>query len=405
MRSFLILLFFLFGLNLLAQTNLTSDELFVKAREAAFNQKDRKLARQICKTILTKSPDYADVSIFLGRLYTWDNIYDSARVILYDVIKKDPANSDAISAAIDLEYWSGNSKTALKLCNLGVLKFPKSTDFLLKKARVLDDLERSDEAFAVLETLFKINNSNAEALLFAERLKEKVRKNAITLTYEYDNFDKTFDPWQLGSISYSRKTPMGTTIFRVNYNKRFGETGTQFEVDMYPRFREGLYSYLNFGYSKDGIFPKQRYGASLYIGLPWSFEMDGGFRLLKYSSDVWIYTFALGKYLGNYWLSLRTFITPQVENASKSFSLIIRYYLSGADDYLSLTLGTGISPDESSVDLQGNWLKSDKIGIEYQRKLSRILLLNLSGDYNREEIFSGNFRQKFSAGAGIKFLF
>ena len=127
--------------------------------------------------------------------------------------------------------------------------------------------------------------------------------------------------------------------------------------------------------------------------------------MLKYSSDTWIYTFGLGKYWGNYWFSFRTFITPQVEKASHSYSLIVRRYFSSADDYLALSLGTGITPDETSVDLQGNWLKSNKFGLEYQTKVSKVLIFNFSGDYNREEYLTDNFRTKLSFGLGIKFLF
>jgi len=410
MKYFLLSIILLLSINLLGQTQLTTDELFVKAKDAAFNQKDRKLARKLCKQALIKSPDYEDISIFLGRLYTWDNIYDSARVIFNDVIKKDSANGDAINAAIDLEYWSGNSSAALKFCNLGVSKFPSSTEFLLRKAKVLDDLERYDAAFLSLEKIFKLDKSNTEAFAFAERLKDKVRKNSIGVTYQYEKFDKTFDPWQLGSLSYSRRLFFGTTILRINFANRFGSNGTQYEIDMYPSIASGFYSYLNFGYSKDGIFPKQRYGASLYLSLPLSFEIDGGFRLLKYSndtltSDTWIYTFALGKYWGSYWFSLRTYITPQVEKASHSYSLIIRYYLSGADDYLALSVGTGISPNQNSVDGPGSWLRSDKFGLEYQVKLSRNLILNISGDYSREESRTYGFLTKISAGLGLKFLF
>lgn len=400
-------IFFLFNLSvcLLAQNKISSDELFIKAKDAAFKLNDRVLARQYCKTILTQSPNYTDVSIFLARLYTWDNVYDSARVILKNIIIKNPSNYDAISAAIDLENWSGNPRDALRYCNLGVLKFPTSTDFLLKKAKALDNLERYDEAFKILDQLFKIDNANSEALIFAERLKEKVRKNSISINYDYEKFDKTFDPWQLAALSYSRSTPFGSIILRTNLARRFEVNGAQFEIDMYPRFGNGIYSYVNAGFSNDKIFPKQRYGFSLYLSLPWSFEIDGGFRILKYESDVWIYTAALGKYISNYWFSLRTFITPQVEKASHSYILLIRYYISDADNYFGLSLGTGISPDESAVNLLGEWLKSDKIGLSYQFKLSRVFLLNLSADYSREEVLAGEFRQKFSGGLGIKYLF
>jgi len=318
---------------------------------------------------------------------------------------KDPSNSDAISAAIDMEYWSGNSRTALKFCNLGISKFPSSTYFLFKKAQMLNDLELYDEAFLTLDKLFLLDNSYSDARSLSDRLKEKVRINSFGITYEYSKFDKTFDPWHISSVSYSRRTPIGSTILRMNLARRFDQTGKQFEIDMYPGFASGFYAYLNFGYSQDGIFPKQRYGASLYLSLPWSLEIEGGFRYLKFSSDVWIYTASLGKYISNYWISLRTFITPQVSNASHSYSLIIRYYPSDSDHYFGLTVGTGISPNESSRDLQGNWLSSNKLGLEYQTKLGSMILINLGGDYSREEIRASEFRSKLSAGMGIKFLF
>jgi len=401
---FFFLIVFSFS-NIYAQNKLTSDELFKQAHEVAFGKKDRAQAREICYEILKRSPNYTDVEVFLARLYTWDDMYDSARIVFAKIFARDSSNYDAINAAIDLEYWSDNSRQALKYCNLGLEKYPKSEDFLLKKARVLADLKQYDDAFSTIEALLKINNSNADALSFAERLKEDVRINAITVNYSYEKFNEIFSPWQLGYIQYSRQTPIGTTILRANYGDRFDTKGMQYEIDMYPRFANGLYAYLNFGYSNSSIFPKTRYGASLYYSLPLSFEVDAGFRLLKYSSDVWIYTAALGKYYSNFWFSLRTFITPSVQYASHSYSLIIRYYLSGADDYIAVSGGSGISPDASSIDNQNYWLKSNSGGIEYQSKITNTIIIDLSGDYSNEERLPGSFISEFTVGMGLKYLF
>ena len=401
---FFILIVFSF-IKLYAQNSLTVDDLFKQAHEVAFQQKDRTKAREICYEILQRSPKYTDVSVFLARLYTWDDMYDSARAVFGRIFARDSSNYDAINAAIDLEYWSNNPKRALIYCNLGLEKYPKSEDFLLKKSKVLADLKQYDDAFNTIETLLRINNSNPEAISFAERLKEDVRINAITVNYSYEKFNKIFSPWQLGYIQYSRQTPIGTTILRANFGNRFDTQGTQYEIDMYPRFANGLYAYLNAGYSNSDIFPKTRFGASLYYSLPFSFEIDAGFRLLKYSSDVWIYTAALGKYYSNYWFSFRTYITPSVQYASHSYSLEIRYYLSGADDYLAVSGGTGISPDASSIDNQNNWLKSNKGGIEYQTKISKTVIINISGDYSSEERSPGSFISEFTAGLSLKYLF
>ncbi|RYG40897.1 MAG: YaiO family outer membrane beta-barrel protein, partial [Chitinophagaceae bacterium] len=78
------------------------------------------------------------------------------------------------------------------------------------------------------------------------------------------------------------------------------------------------------------------------------FEADAGFRYLNFDNDTWIYTGSVGKYYKNFWFNLRAYITPDDHRISQSYSLTTRYYLGGADDYFSLSIGTGISPDDRS---------------------------------------------------------
>jgi len=405
MKSILFIFLLFISSGILAQNQLTVDELFENARDIAFEQKDRVAAREICYQILKRSPGYTDVSVFLARLYTWDDMNDSARAVFKRIFSNDSTNQDAINAAIDLEYWNDNPQVALKYCNLGLRNYPNSEDFLLKKAKVLSDLKKYDEAFSTIEILLEINQSNEDARNFAERLKEEVRINAITIKYSYERFSEIFSPWHLGYIAYSRRTPIGTTILRINYGNRFETNGVQYEIDMYPRFADGFYAYMNFGYSNSDIFPETRYGASLYYSLPLSFEIEGGFRLLKYSSDVWIYTASLGKYYSSFWFSLRTYITPQVHLSSHSYSLIVRYYLSGADNYISLYGSTGISPNPGSIDNQNNWLNSNKIGAEYQTKLSTMIIIDVSADYSSDERRPGSFISGTTFDMSLKYLF
>ena len=402
--------FFLFLVLLLSnkcytQETKSVDELFKIARETAFEKKDYKTAGIICKNILGKSPDYYDVSVFLGRLYAWDGNYDSSRIILNNVIKKDSANYEAINAIMDIEYWSDNPGKVLVYADLGLKNYPRSEEYLLKKAKAFSDLNRYDEAFTEIEKIFKINNSYTDAIVFSERLKEKLISNSIGFTYDYDKFNKTFDPWHALSVSYSRKTPIGSVIGRLNYVKRFGDDGIQYEIDMYPHFADGFYAYVNYGYSADDIFPLYRVGLSLYYSLPLSFEIEGGFRYLKFSStDAMVYTVALGKYYSNFWFLLRTYITPQLKKASKSYHFLVRYYLSDADEYLNLLVGSGISYDFKSI-YQDYFLIANKFSLEYQTKLTRRLLLNISTGYSSDEIRPDLFRDRLSFGFGWKFIF
>jgi YaiO family outer membrane protein len=120
----------------------------------------------------------------------------------------------------------------------------------------------------------------------------------------------------------------------------------------------------------------------LYANLPESFEAEAGFRYLYFSDATWIYTGSAGKYFKNYWLNFRTYVTPGNQSVSNSYSLTTRYYYKGTD-YLGLGLGTGISPDERSNNVQlanSYQLKSYRISADYRNTFCRsnVLLVRFS---------------------------
>src|SRR6476620_6203481 len=69
-----------------AQNNLSVDEMFVKARKLAFDDKNYPAAIELTKKALLKSPDYTDIEIFLGRLYTFTDQVDSARLVFNEAM-------------------------------------------------------------------------------------------------------------------------------------------------------------------------------------------------------------------------------------------------------------------------------------------------------------------------------
>jgi tetratricopeptide (TPR) repeat protein len=129
-----------------AQQQLSSDELFQQARKAAFERKDYALATELSKKALLVSPDYSDIRIFLGRVYTWWNKTDSARECFKKVLNLQPENEDASSAYADLEYWNNNAQEALLICENGLSFHPQSKVLLLKKAKCLIELKRYKQA-------------------------------------------------------------------------------------------------------------------------------------------------------------------------------------------------------------------------------------------------------------------
>ncbi len=382
--SFLILCLS-FSSQLFAQEEFSSDELFQQARTAAFDKKDRPLAIALSKKALAISPNDADIRIFLGRLYTWTDKKDSARHCFEEVLRQQPGHEDASAAYADLEYWNDSPAKALAICEEGLKFHPQSKDLLFKKTKTLIDLKKFDEANSVVAQLSKEDPQNAEARSLAEKIKELAFKNKIGVSYDLINFDKQFaDPWHIVNLEYSRSTKIGSVIGRVNYGNRFKTSAFQYEADAYPRISKTFYSYVNIGFSDtSGVFPNYRTGFSLFANLPNSFEVEAGFRFLYFSGPTWIYTGSVGKYYKNLWFNFRTFITPDVSAISHSYAITTRYYYKGSDDFIALGLGTGISPDDRSNNVQLTnlyKLKSNRITADYRNTFKKynIVLLTLS---------------------------
>lgn len=134
-----------------------SDQLFQMARTEAFEKTNYPRAISLTKQALVKSPDYGDIRIFLGRLYTWTDKPDSARTEFSRVIRVSPDNKDLYLAYGSLEYWESRPDTALILSNKGLSINPRSEDLLLLKARLIRDLKQLKKASATLNQLSLIN--------------------------------------------------------------------------------------------------------------------------------------------------------------------------------------------------------------------------------------------------------
>jgi YaiO family outer membrane protein len=311
-------------------------------------------------------------------------------MVFNQVIDQDPSSEDGVSAFADLEFWHGNSVRALQLCESGLKHHPASIELLIKKSRILIDLERYIEANLALQEVISLDFKNTEARALAARIRENVAKNKAGIQYDFIYFDKQFnDPWHLVSARYGRQTRMGSIAANINYASRFKSSGVQFEVDAYPRISNRFYTYVSGAYSPDqGVFPSYRAGFSLYANLPQSFEADAGFRYLNFGDGTWTYTGSVGKYIRNYWLNVRGYVTPGNKNLSQSYTLTGRYYFGGPEDYLTLALGSGISPDDRSniLQLKGNsTLQSQKITAGYRNAFHTFYVLAINAGITRQE--------------------
>jgi YaiO family outer membrane protein len=321
------------------------DEAFAQARELAFN-KQRSAAQDTLRLILTKYPTYLDVRSFLASTYAWDGNYKLARKQFKIILKKDNTRKKDWIAAINNEFWAENPYKALDLTEDALGVFNNDSEILLLKALAEEKTKNTKEALATINGVLKNEPNNTNAIKYRDKLKLLLSYNTIGIRSSVNIYNKNErDLMEFYTLNYSRDTRFGSIITKVNIDRRFGDTGIQYELDMYPSLGKGLYAYVSGGFSNTSLFPNWRYGAELYKNLPKSFEASLGFRGLKYSGTTMIYTGSVGWYTGNAYWSFRTYVTPGGAGTSKSGTLSYRKYRADANNYFSVGVGLGFSPE------------------------------------------------------------
>jgi YaiO family outer membrane protein len=390
---------------------LDGDALFALAREKAFNG-SREEARAVLLEILSRSPKYADVRILLARTYAWDGQREQARKELQVVLADQPNYEDAWNAAIDVEMWDDQYIQALLFANQALAHYPNQEDFLYKKSRILMELKRFDEAGQTAARLLAIDPSHSKGHALMTELKQARMLYTAGISYSLDLFSRSYDPANYLAAQLARTTSWGSAIVRLNYSDRFGTQGIQPEIDLYPKIANGVYAYINYGYSNNTLFPSHRIGGEIYSKLPKSFEASIGARYLDFNtSTVTIYTGSVGWYVKNYWLSFRPYITPGPPGTSVSGVLTVRKYFQDGDNYLGLSAGAGFSPDDRRIQSSNGLstdgiyvLKSQRIGLNWQKTFPRNyqFIVNFSLVHQELTFDQGNYVWISSSLIGIR---
>ena len=385
------------------------DSLYSLARTAAFGEKNYDKAIMYAQRGLQLSPNYIDLVVFMGSLYTWKKDTDSARYFFEKAISRKPEYVNTYSAYSDMEFWSDRDSASLLVLDRGLKYHPSSVALLSRKARVLEELRDYRAAAYYADSALRIDRRDADALGVRRRIQDYISGNRIGLKYDYVYFDKQFnDPWQLLAIDYTRQTSVGSVTGRINYANRFANNGLQFEVDAYPRISKTFYAYVNAGYAHNldtsDVFPKWRTGLSLFANLPSGFEAEAGVRYLYFTSGTDFYTAYLGKYIGNFLLGARTFLTPAANKSSHSYNVTARYYFGAIDDYINLLLGYGISPDDRAVapQLTVANLKTYKAEAIFRKSVKRLNIFTANASIANQEFIQGTLKtgNQFQFGLG-----
>jgi len=334
-----------------------ADEAFYRARDLAFEGR-RDQARDTLMRILSDYPEYTDVQALLAKTYSWDGDYDKARLYFNRITSRDRGQEEVWVAAIRNEMYAGNPSLALGLANKALLY-----------------LESSPEIEGIREEILAGNRNIGEKGKDGDPESEDAAQNLLALSNWLEVFDTGYDPMFYSSLEYQRTTPIGNIIPRISFSDRFDTRGLQYELDLYPAISKTFHGYLNYGYSNASIYPNHRAGAELYANLAGGHEASLGMRYIDFRESVaTLLTASFGWYRGNYYLSLRPYLSLSKDRSpGVSGSVLGRRYFRDKHQYLGVRAIYGFSPElrqlRSGSELLAETLlfvESLQLQVEYQ---------------------------------------
>ena len=345
------------------------------------------------------TPDYIDFYLLAGRIHQLTKQNDSARYYFNYVIEKNTVYEDAFLYLINLNLEEKKYAEAETLVNKAITIHPEKKYFKLKKWNVLLSKNEEKEEYHYLKTIEAAFPNEVELRQRLFFLESKINSDRVGVNYSYTTFDRdNYGPWHLGGVQYIRERSWGSLIGRISYADRFAfdesiANGVQYEAESYIFTGKMSYSYLGFAYSDDIVFPKIRVGYSYFQNFKKGWEADLGFRFTK-AEDREFKTgvIGIGKYIGPYWINLRTYLQTEKSDFYPAFTLTTRYYFDTRFDYATIIAGYGTSPDERTTLGQFDQrvaLNSYRIGGGYYRLFGDHYITGLQATFNNQEYTPG----------------
>ncbi len=161
--------------------------------------------------------------------------------------------------------------------------------------------------------------------------------------YGFESFTEGRAAWQTYTARVERKSAHGAIALEAVDATRFSLWDQALAVDVYRTLWSRAYGNLRVAVAPGAqVLPRSDVTAELYQGIGGGWEASAGYRRMTYPGhrvDLW--GASLGKYVGNWYLVARATAVPQSGKLGGGAWLLVRRYLSTADDYLDVSAGVG----------------------------------------------------------------
>lgn len=394
-KFYFILILFLNFSSLNAQ-QLNVDSLYQSAQTQA-GDGNYDGALNTLQELIGKYPQNFDYKIFKGRIYSWKGEYGKALDILRPIADTTPILLDAIEAIVNTYFWSGNYNEVIRYSAIALSKDSSLLFYQLKKAEALVNLKRDKEALQVIDTILSKDDKQETARSLQTYIYRR-RPNSVSFSYLNTSFSNPgFAPWHLASIEYLRnlKTPVAA---RVNYSNLFNQQATQFEADLYPKVGKG-YLYFNTGIAGGDLFPVYKVGIEYYTTFlkPIMMSSSFGARYLHFKTDrVFILTGHVAFYLFSWQLGYRPFITLIDQKSYTSHTLSIKKENFEKERFIQFDFQYGTAPYVFFISNDFTRISSKRVGVQYQFRIGKNLLIKPIFMYEYEEYVPEKFRNRYN---------
>jgi len=357
------------------------------------------LARQAIQLDSTRY----DLYVYMANLQAWQHRIDSSKIFIQKAYVLHPKSQELYDTWLNILLWEKNYVELLSIGNLALKNgYKNQYNLLIKKTEAYLNLGQYAKALEIInlpENTTFLDSSKVSAM--RQDLILLNQRRSLSVSYSADMVHTTgSDIQHLVGIDVSERFNNTYALLRANYARRFGQDGLQIESDVYQRFRNKSYLYLNAGVGfNQAVFPTFRAGAEYTFPFLKTFEGSLGTRYLRFPNlPVVLLTGQLAKYLHSWWIGIRPFYTLKSNGNALTTLLDVRKYEKRPKNFTEIELGYGNSPDERLLLESGGQyfgLNAWRIKWSCNRMVWHSDEIRLSFTYNREEQTDGTYRNRF----------
>jgi YaiO family outer membrane protein len=317
---------------------------------------------------------------------------------------------------IDSELTLKNTHAAQLLLNQALKSYPNDPDVLAKQAKyfftlrqyaragdlskqILEKTPKHPDATSIKSDIYEINPHLLHGL------------NAVGVNSEIDYVSDLKSIWQYTTLNYNRDMTWGVASLSLNNTSRFGETGNQGAIALYPIVNNQLYFRVNAAYAnKPVLFPTYSGGGEVYYSGFKPAELSIGASHYSIVRNIAFsqFTGSISKEIGPYWIGFRpNYYLPARGRKSALYTGTLIRYFGPLDTYAKVTVGSGTTPDLANLTTVDFIVIKNTfvVGVIQIPLLDHRLLLSLGGDYQHWVFPSGKVRNISGGIIGLAYRF